>query len=79
MAKYPLEAARTLRAEELDAATTVLAQAVDAETKAEAQVARCRQALADHRAATEQAKASEGRLEARSVADLQQGQAYLRR
>jgi len=76
---YPLEAARTLRAEELDAAKLGLAAALQRLDAAESELELARVRKEEHAAATREVHAREKRIEARSAAELLQGQSYLRR
>jgi hypothetical protein len=78
--KYPLEAARALRAEEEEEKKRALAAAVRAQDEAAAAVARADRALRDHRAETARVAAEELERDrqGRKIDETLQAQAYLR-
>lgn len=79
MKAYPLEAARTLRAEELEEAKRALAAAIQRVGEAEAVLERAQQRREEHGRETREAQLRITGPGARSAAELQQGQAYLQR
>lgn len=76
---YPLEAARTLRAEELEAAKRALATAIERVSEAEAVLERARARRDEHARATREAELKVTGPGVRSADALLQGQAYLKR
>ena len=76
---YPLEAARTLRQEELEAAKRALGAAIERVSEAEAVLERARARREEHARSSREAELKVTGSEVRSADAMLQGQAYLRR
>ncbi len=76
---YPLQAARELRTRAVEEAEAALAQAVAAHARAAQALERAEAARSLHAEGTAAFADSEKRCEARSIADLQRGDSFLRR